>query len=345
MSTRRRRLLPALLLALGLIAALAAPAGAQAKPVLLRLGYFPNVTHASAIVGVERGIFKKELGRNRLATRSFNAGPEAIEALFSGAIDATYIGPSPAINAWVQSKAVKIVSGATSGGALLVVNRNIDDVDGLKGKKVATPQLGGTQDVAARYYFKTQGLKTDRNGGGDISIVPQPNGQTLTAFRSGQIQGAWLPEPWATRAVQEAGAKVLLDERQLWPKRRFVTTHLIVSAKFLKEHPDVVEQLLKGQIAANDYLRTNTADAKAAVDKGIEKVTGQGISAKVLDASFKNLDFTNDPIASTLEPNADHAVSVGLLSKPNLKGIYNLGPLNTLLKAAKLPTVSDGGLG
>jgi NitT/TauT family transport system substrate-binding protein len=303
------------------------------------------VTHASAIVGVERGIFKKNLGSNKLSVRTFNAGPDEVEALLSGAIDAGYLGPSPAINAWERSHAIKIISGATSGGALLVLAPGIDDADGLKGKKVATPQLGGTQDVAARYWFKTQSLKTTTNGGGDLSIVPQPNGTTLNSFKTRSIAGAWLPEPWASRAVQEGGAHVLLDERKIWPKGKFVTTHLIVSTKFLKEHPDVVAQLLKGQIAANDYLRNNVADSKAAIDKGIERITGQGISAKLLDAAWKNLDFTNDPIASTLQPNADHAVAVGLLDKPSLKGIYDLRPLNAALKASKQATVSDGGLG
>jgi NitT/TauT family transport system substrate-binding protein len=347
MTSHRRRYVPALVLAIAaaLLASFASPAGAQAKPVTLRLGYFPNLTHASAVVGVERRIFKKNLGSNKLSVRTFNAGPEAVEALLSGAIDATYVGPSPAITAWERSHAVKIISGATSGGALLVVSPGINDADGLKGKKFATPQLGGTQDVAARYWLKTQSMKTTTNGGGDVSIIPQANGTTLNSFKTKSIAGAWLPEPWATRAVQEGGAHVLLDERKLWPKGKFVTTHLIVSTKFLKEHPDVVTQLVKGQIESNDYLRTNPADSKAAIDKGLERITGQGISAKLLDAAWKNLDFTNDPIASSLQPNADHAVSVGLLETPKLKGIYDLSILNKLLKAAKQPTVADAGLG
>src|SRR4051812_3564106 len=171
----------------------------------VRLGYFPNVTHATALVGVESGIFKTALGPNTLETKTFNAGPAAIEALFSGALDATYVGPNPAINAHVQSggEAIRIISGATSGGALLVVKSSINTPADLKGKKIASPQRGGTQDVALRFWLKDNNLKADLEGGGDVSIVPQENAQTLETFRSNQIDGAWVPEPWATRLVQE----------------------------------------------------------------------------------------------------------------------------------------------
>ncbi|MCU1381043.1 MAG: aliphatic sulfonates family transporter, periplasmic ligand-binding protein [Acidimicrobiales bacterium] len=348
MSTQRRRAIPVLIIAtaVAVLASLASPAAAQSKPVTLRLGYFPNLTHGSAIVGVEKGFFKQALGSNKLSLTTFNAGPAATEALLSGAIDATYIGPNPAINAYVKSKAIKIISGSASGGALFVVGEGVGSAAELKGTKIATPQLGGTQDVAARYWLKTKGLKTTTNGGGDVSIVPQDNGQTLDAFKSHAIAGAWVPEPWATRILQEAGAaRVLVDERSLWPQGKFVTTHLIVSTKFLKEHPDVVNQLLVGQIRANQYIHTNPKESKAAIDKGIERVTGKGIASKTIDAAWKNLDFTNDPIASSLQSSADHAVEVNLLSKPALKGIYQLGPLNSLLTYLKQPTVKDGGLG
>src|SRR5688572_88438 len=220
----------------------------------LRLGYFPNITHAPALIGVNKGLFQQALGDTKLEAKTFNAGPAAVEALFSGAIDATYIGPNPAINAHVQSRgeAIRIISGATSGGALLVVKPSIDSPADLKGKKVASPQRGGTQDVALRNWLKTNNLKADLQGGGDVSIVPQENAQTLETFRSGQIDGAWVPEPWATRLVQEGGGKVLVDERSLWPDGRFVTTHLIVRTKFLQEHPDAVRRLVEGQVQANE---------------------------------------------------------------------------------------------
>jgi NitT/TauT family transport system substrate-binding protein len=316
-----------------------------AEHVTLRLGYFPNVTHAAAIAGVEKGIFADKLGPNvTLQTSIFNAGSAATEALFSGAIDATYIGPSPTINGWVKSKgaALKIIAGATSGGAALVVKPNINSAADLKGQKIATPQLGNTQDVAARAWLLTQGLKTDTQGGGDVHIVPQDNAQTLTAFESGAIAGAWVPEPWATRLVQVGGGMVLVDERSLWPAGQFVSTELIVSQSFLSAHPDVVQRLLEGHIAATDWINQNPGAAQDVVNGGIAKVTGQAMNPDTIRASWSQMSFTFDPLASTMSKEADNAKSVGLLpGTVNLDGIYDLSILNQLLSAAGRPTVSD----
>jgi len=311
-------------------------AKADAAAVTVRLGYFPNITHASAITGVEKGFFAQALGTNKLETSTFNAGPAAVEALFSEAIDAAYLGPNPAINAYAKSQgaAIRIISGATSGGASLVVKPEIDGPAALKAKKLASSQLGGTQDVALRNWLASNGLKTDPQGGGDVSIVPQENAQTLETFRSGDIDGAWVPEPWATRLVQEGGGKVLVDERTLWPEGKFVTTHLVVRTKFLREHPDAVRRLLEGQVKANDFVNKNTADSQAAVNAGIEKISGKKLSAAVIQGAWPNMTFTNDPIASSLRASADHAKTVRLLGAVSLTGIYDLRLLNGVLRAA-----------
>ena len=195
------------------------PSQKDAEPVNVRLAFFPNVTHAPTLVGVEEGIFAKALGKNTLETKAFNAGPDEITALLAGAIDIGYIGPNPSVNGFVQSngEAVRVVSGATSGGAYLVVKPEITKAADLKGKKLATPQLGNTQDVALRTWLKKQGLSTNTQGGGDVQVVPQDNGVTLDAFKQNQISGVWVPEPWATRLITEGGGKVLVDERTLWP--------------------------------------------------------------------------------------------------------------------------------
>jgi NitT/TauT family transport system substrate-binding protein len=317
------------------------PSGAGESPTTVRLGYFPNVTHATALVGVESGIFKTALGPNGLELKTFNAGPAAVEGLFSGALDATYVGPNPAINAYAQSggDAIRIISGATSGGAALVVKPGINTPADLKGKKLASPQRGGTQDVALRQWLKSNNLKADLEGGGEVSITPQENAQTLETFRAGQIDGAWVPEPWATRLVQEGGGKVLVDERSLWPGGKFVTTHLVVRTKFLKEHPEAVRRLIEGQVQANDMVNSNPAEAQRLVNQAITTITGRGITPAVLEASWKNLEFTNDPIASSLTASADHARDVGLLNKVDLKGIYDLTLLNQVLAAASQPEV------
>jgi ABC-type nitrate/sulfonate/bicarbonate transport system substrate-binding protein len=192
---------------------------ASSQPVTLRLGHFANLTHATALVGLRKGIFAEALGPSvSLRTSVFGAGPEAVEALLSNSVDAAYVGPNPAVNAFVQSRGrgVRVVSGATSGGASLVVRPSIAAPADLRGRTLATPQLGNTQDVALRWWLAGRGLRTSPQGGGDVAILPQDNAQTLLAFRSGQIDGAWVPEPWATRLVLEAGGRQLVDERDLW---------------------------------------------------------------------------------------------------------------------------------
>jgi NitT/TauT family transport system substrate-binding protein len=326
----------------GSVASGSAPSAAAPQGTL-KLGYFPNITHATAIVGVESGIFQKALGPGVTFTvSSFNAGPAASEALLNGAIDATFIGPNPAINAFAKSKgaAIRIVAGATSGGAYLVVKPDITSAAGLRGRKLASPQLGNTQDVALRTWLADNGLVTTKEGGGDVSILPQDNAQTLDAFKSGQIDGAWVPEPWATRLVQEGGGKVLVDEKTLWPGGQYVTTHLVVRTDYLQAHPDIIRALLAGELEANDLVNSDPAQAQALTNQGIKKITSKTIADKVITAAWPNLTFTVDPIASSLKGSADHATKVGLLDPVDLTGIYDLTLLNELLQAAGKPPVS-----
>jgi NitT/TauT family transport system substrate-binding protein len=317
-----------------------APAGAaagdgSAAAGRVRLGYFPNVTHAPAIVGVERGFFQDALGATKLETSTFNAGPEAIDALFADSIDAAFVGPNPAINAFQKSNgaAIRIVAGSTSGGAGLVVTPGITSVAQLKGKTIATPQLGNTQDVALRAYLAANGLHTDTSGGGDVTITPQANADTLTQFAAGDIDGAWVPEPFLTRLQQESGGTLLVDEKTLWPNGEFVTTQFIVATAFLNAHPDTVLALIKGEAEAIDYIGSNPTDAKAATNSGIEKVTGKPLKQSVLDAAFANLKFTLDPIASSLKKSAEDAKDAGLLESTDLDGIYALDLLNQFLES------------
>jgi NitT/TauT family transport system substrate-binding protein len=326
---------------LGLVLALGAAAcgGADATtgadgPVALRLGYFPNVTHAPAIVGLESGIIAEALGEGvDLTTATFSTGTAAVEALFAGAIDATYIGPNPAINAHAQSggSALRIVSGATSGGAFLVVREGIDDVEDLRGAKLATPSLGNTQDVALRAWLADNGLETDLQGGGDVQILPQENSQSLETLITGDIDGAWVPEPWATRLALEADGKVLVDERDLWPDGRFVTTHLVVATEFLEAHPEVVRDLLTGHVEAVDRTNADAGEAQALTNAGIEAITGAQIPPQTIEGAWENLTFTVDPVASSLLGSAEDAQAVGLLEPVDLDGIYALDLLNDIL--------------
>jgi NitT/TauT family transport system substrate-binding protein len=318
-------------------------AAGTSGPVTLRLGYFPNITHAPAVVGVEKGIFAEKLGSDvKLATKTFNAGPAAIEAVFSGALDAAYIGPNPTVNAFSKSKgeAVRVVSGAASGGVALVVKPEVTGVEQLRGKKIATPQLGNTQDVALRYWLKEKGLRTTKEGGGDVQVVPQENAQTVQTFASGAIAGAWVPEPFVSRLVN-AGGKVLVDERDLWPDRRFVITNLIVSTRFLKAHPDVVKKLVEGQVAANEFVNTRPDEAQQVVSEHIGRITGKPLDVKLIKQAWPTLEFTDDPIAASLKTGLDHAVAVGLTQPVDLDGLYDLKYLNEVLKAQGKPEVAQ----
>ena len=333
----RHRSLAALLVALVLILAACGQDSATTSadgPTTLRLGYFPNLTHATPVAGIEQGIYADKLGPDKLVVQTFNAGPAAVEALFAEGLDAAYLGPNPAINAFAKSngEAVRIISGATSGGAFLVVKPTVGQPADLKGKRIASPQLGGTQDVALRGWLDEHGLKPDRPGG--ATVLPQDNAQTLETFKAGDIDGAWVPEPWATRLVQEGGGKVLVDERTLWPDGRFVTTHLIVRTKFLRQHPATVKRLLEAQVAANDFVNANPAEAQRLANQGIERITGKKLSEGVLTEAWRNLTFTNDPIASSLAESARDAERLGLLKKVDLTGIYELATLDEVLKAA-----------
>jgi NitT/TauT family transport system substrate-binding protein len=327
-----------------LLASCSVGEGAEGDSLTLRLGYFPNVTHAPAIVGIENGILADALGSDVvLEPHAFNAGPEVVEAIFNGALDASYIGPNPAINAFAQSngEAIRIVAGTTSGGAALVVRDGITSPDQLAGTTLATPQLGNTQDVALRAWLLEQGYETDLEGGGDVSITPQANADALNAFVAGEIDGAWVPEPWWTRMVEEGGGHVLVNEADLWPDGRFVTTHLIVATEFLEAHPDVVKRLIEGHVAAIDFTNENPEAAQEVVIAAIEELSGSQLSPDTLATAWENLEFTVDPIAASLETSAQHAIELGLLDSVDLDGIYDLTPLNEVLSEAgqeEIPT-------
>ena len=325
---------------LALMAALVAACGGDetaGEATTLRLGYFPNVTHAPAIVGDLEGFFTDALGEDvTLEVSYFNAGPEAVESLFGEALDATFIGPNPAINAYAQShgEAIRIIAGSTSGGAFLVVRPGIESVEDLAGTTIATPQLGNTQDVALRAWLIEQGLSADTAGGGDVSIVPQSNADTLRAFQAGDIDGAWVPEPWATRLIQEGGGAILIDERDLWPDGLYVTTHLIVRTEFLEQNPTLIQHLLEGYLEAMRFVNENPAEAQTVTNDAIEAITGARLPDQVIAGAWENLTFTWDPIASSLQESADDAVEVDLLDPVDLSGIYALDILNRLLAEA-----------
>ncbi|HMC09406.1 MAG TPA: ABC transporter substrate-binding protein [Actinomycetota bacterium] len=344
MNARRARLMPLLVLLAILAAACSSgKAASPAGPVTLRLGYLPNLTQASAVVGVQEGIFARSLGSGvDFKPSTFRAGPDGVTALLSGALDAAYIGPNPAANAFLTSNgAIRIISGATSGGAYLMTKYAIKSAADLKGQKVASPEVGNTQDVALRSWLKSQGLNP--SPGGDVTVVPQSNATSLQQFQQNLIAGAWVPEPWASRLQVEGGAKVLVDESTLWPPDgRYATTVLVVRTDYAKAHRDVVTNLLVGQVAANDAVKAKSAQAQNDAAAAIKALTGQTLSQAVSDLSWIHLTFTNDPIASSIATDATRGQQLGLSKSANISGIYDLTELNSILKAANEPQVSAG---
>lgn len=313
----------------------------------VRLGYFANVTHAPALVGLSEGLFQDALGDVDLKTEVFNAGPAAIEALSAGAIDATYIGPNPSINTFIQSggQSAHVVAGATSGGAALVVRDGIDSPDDLKGANIATPQLGNTQDVALRSWLADEGYETSTSGGGEVTVTPTENAQTLTLFQDAQLDGAWLPEPWVSRLIVEAGAHVLVDEKDLWPDGDFPTTVLLVRAEFAEEHPEAVEELLEGHIAAVTWLDENAEEAPAVINGALEEATGKRLADEVLARALENVTFTVDPHAAAFRTLVDDGLAAGTQKEGSIEGLFDLRALNALLAKNGAEPVSAAGLG
>jgi NitT/TauT family transport system substrate-binding protein len=305
--------------------------------VTLRLGFLANITHAPALVGVHNGIFTKALGKNvTLSPKIFDTGTEETTALLAGQIDAAYVGPNPAINSWQKSggKAIKIISGVATGGASVVVKKGIMSAAQLKGKTIATPSLGNTQDVAVRYWLKQQGLTTTTTGGGDVSIKPTtPNSDAVLEFQSGQIDGASEPSPYNVEMVKDGGTTLFTEPG--------VTTLLVVSQTFLAAHPGVVSDLLEGQIQSEKYIAQDPTGAESAANAELTALEGKGIKSSILPAAFGEITFTNDPDASSLAADAKEAQAVGLLSPVSLNGIYDLGPLNQLLQKAGESQVSS----
>jgi NitT/TauT family transport system substrate-binding protein len=310
---------------------------AAASPVTVRLGFQENITHASALIGLKEGFFTKDLGSaGTLQPTAFANGTEETTAILAGQLDAAYVGPNPAINAWQKSggSAIKIVSGAATGGASIVVAKGITSASQLKGKTLATPSLGNTQDVALRYWLKQNGITTSATGGGDASVKPTtPNSAAVLEFRSGQIAGASEPAPYDVEMVADGGT-VLLSEPG-------VTTLLVVTQSFLSAHPAIVADLIKAQIQANDFIKSNPAAAESAANAELATYTGKPLKASVVAACFKEITFTDDPDESSLTSDASDAMSLGLLKPVNLSGIFDLGPLNTALAAAGEPQVSS----
>ncbi len=340
------RLAPVLLT----LTALAAPLASQQK-VELRVGHFPNVTHAQGVIAhglarAGRGWFEERLGKEvEIEWYVYNAGPSAMEALLAGSVDLTYVGPNPALNAYIRSEGdeVRIVAGACSGGAALVVQpdgRIQKDAD-FKGKRIGTPQLGNTQDVAARAWLRSRGFKITQTGG-DALVLPTANPDQLTLFQKGDLDAVWTVEPWVSRLVLEARGRVYLDERDLWQETggKYVTTHLVSSVEFLEESPALLEKFVAAHVELTSWIHAHPDEAKRLLNDEIAVETTKALPPEVLDSAWKRLEITHDPVRASLLESAQDAHTAGFLEeKPDLARIYELRFLNAVLAAKGLPEV------
>lgn len=328
-----------------------AAADLRAEKTILRVGHFPNVTHAQAMIahGLSRagkGWFEQRLGSDvEIRWFVFNAGPSAMEAIFTKSVDMTYVGPSPAINAHLRSlgKEIRIVAGACSGGAALVVHgdgRIQHDAD-FTGRKVATPQLANTQDVAARVWLRGLGNRVTITGG-DVLVVPAANPDQLALLRQGSIDAVWTIEPWVSRLVLEAGAKVYLEEGAVWPETngRYVTTHVVSSVALVEQQPALLKKFLAAQVELTEWIREHPAEAKKLFNAEMQAITRRALPPETLDRAWSKLELTWDPVTASLQKSADGAHALGFLRRePDLSRIYELGPLNEVLRARGLEEV------
>lgn len=318
---------------------------ASAQQITVHIGHFPNLTHAQAIVAEARHDFQNAFGPNvHVDWKLFNAGTEETQALFAGAIDIAYLGPGPSLTGYVRShgQAFRVIAGAVSGGAALVVRADsgIHRPEDFHGKRVATPSLGNTQDIALRAWLQAHHLRT-RQQGGDITIVPVHNPDQLTLFLRKQIDAAWAPEPWASRLVHRAHGRVFLDERSLWPEGRFVTTEVVVNTHFLRQHPDLVRKFLVAHVAVTRWIHSHPDQARQVIARELQRETHETMLPQVLQDSLTHLEVTWDPIRSSLIQDAHEAQAAHYLPSvlPGLDGLYDLAPLNQVLTRQNLPPV------
>jgi len=314
---------------------------------ILRIGYFPILNHAQAVIGLGNGDFQKALGSSIIVkTQIFDSGPSLIEALFANQIDVAFAGPNPTINGYIVSdgKALKIISGASSGGAVFVVRNDsgIESTKDFANRKFASPQLGNTQDVALRKYLFENGYKTKENGG-NVEVISAKSSDIFTLMLKKQIDGAWVPEPWGAKLVKEANARVFLDERILWPGGKFVTALIISRTNYLHDNPDIVMKLLAAHVDETNWINNHNAKAMQAFNIELKKLTGHTISNEELRQAFSRIEFTYEPLKQSLFNSAKDAFEIGFLKKqPNLVGIYDLTLLNSVLNQKGLARISEG---
>ena len=304
----------------------------------VRVAFFPNIGHSIAIVGMEKGTFSEKLGnQTTIKTRLFDSGPQVIEAMFANEIDIAYVGPGPAINGFLKSdgKSLKILAGTASSGVSLVVHPNsgIKSPKDFSGKKIAAPQIGNTQDISLRSFLYQNNLKPVEKGG-TVYVINVVNPDIFTLFSKGELDAAWVPEPWATRLVQQLGGIRLFQEKELWPDQKFSSVVLIVRSEFLEKHHDVVQKWVEAHVQTSDWINEHPDETEIIFNDFLKKNTGKTFQPELLHEAFSNLQITYDPIESSIYTFAERANSLGYLGREgySLEGMFYTEPLDSIKK-------------
>ncbi len=309
----------------------------EPKKTVVRVGHLPNLTHAQALIGQARGSFEKSLAPDaKMEWKIFNAGPSVIEGIFANQLDIAYAGPSPAINGYVRSQgeALRVIAGAASGGAALVVrvDSGIKGFEDFRGKRIASPQLGNTQDVSLRAWISGRGLKLKEKGG-DVQVLPLSNSDQMTLFIKKEIDAAWTVEPWVSLLVANANGKVFLEESTLWPGGQYATTLVLVRKKFLDEHPGLVKKFLLTHVELTDWIHQNPLEAGKVLNEEIKRETGKAVPENILSEALKRVRFTYDPMEDSVIQQGRSAFTAGFLKKePELSGLFDLHLLKAILE-------------
>ena len=340
-----------------------------AKADSLKIGYFPNLNHAQAVIGLNNGDFKKviendnNLGNISLKETAFTSGPSAIEALYAGQIDVAYVGPNPTINGYIISggEGLQVISGVSSGGASFVVRNDsgIETVNDLGGKKFASPQLGNTQDVALRKYLVDNGFNTVENGG-NVTVIAAKPADIITLFLNEEIDGAWVPEPLVAILKEEGKGFILVDERELWPPEgKFVTANILARTDYLKENPEIIKKLLEAHVNETLWInqklektnntetdKKNIRELANSFNEGLKKITGKTYQEDQLEDALSRIEFTYDPLSASLNKIAEDANDLGYINlgggrQIDLSSIYDLAPLNEVLKSKGLSPINN----
>jgi len=300
----------------------------------IRVAFFPSIGHIIPIVGLEEKIFEKGIGEEKqIETKLFDSGPQVIESIFSGSIDVAYVGPGPIINGFLKSdgKDIKILSGAASGGASFIIqpNSGLESLENFDGKRIASPQISNSQDVSLRHYLESHGLKSVEKGG-TVFVLNISNPDIYTLFAKGDIDGAWVPEPWATILVQELDGIRLFNEEKLWPNEEFASVLLIVRTEYLENNPETVQKWVESHEKTVTWINSNPDKSKSLFSSFLMDYMGKSLPTKIIDESFSNITITSDPIKNSVIIFAERADSLGYLGRDgyNLDGIFYNAVLN-----------------